>query len=225
MGQRITCIDTADQKKKKSHAPFTHLKEKKKCKASLSALNRGLTDSELRSFRGLGLSFQRSLSGSWKEVFQPTDSQPLVYTVGRTTHTHTHTHVWFAKRWVRKEQRKSHAKSLVSCRKAHFVEDISERWQGTSGGGQATAPQKEQSIAVPPFGFVLLFNSVGGKIKPSSYSLNFCYSRMFNHWMVELRGKRSRLPCNPWHGNACCVLFLLEDSLGIQFGSMMLSSA
>ena len=37
--------------------------------------------------------------------------------------------------------------------------------------------------------------------------------------MVELRGKRSPLPCNPWHGNACCVLFRLEDSLGIQFGS------
>ena len=129
------------------------------------------------------------------------------------THTHTHTHTSDLQRDELERNRGSPklTKSLVSCRKAHFVPTLLSL--------QPVEGISEQSIAVPPFGFVLLFNLVGEKFKPSSYPLNFCCRRMFNHWMVELRGKRSPLPCNPWHGNACCVLFRLEDSLGIQFGS------
>ena len=137
MGQRITCIDTADQKNKKSCSFYPS--KGKKCKASLSALNRGLIDwaEKLPGARAvIPKKLIRFLKGSISTHWLPVSG---LRSGKNHTHTHTHTNTSDLQRDELERTRGSPKliKSLVSCRKINFVptlpslrpvEDISERW-------------------------------------------------------------------------------------------------
>lgn len=89
MGKKITVIDSTGQKKrkkKKKQCSFYPSKEKKKIPTSLSALNRGLTGTERRSFRKAGIP-EKLIRFLKERMSTPLNSQPLVYQMGKITHT------------------------------------------------------------------------------------------------------------------------------------------
>ena len=80
------------EKKKKSNAPFIHLK-KKKIPTSLSALNRGLTGTVQRSFQEPGIP-EKLIRFLKERISTPLNAHPLVHKTGKVRHTDLIAWVW-----------------------------------------------------------------------------------------------------------------------------------
>ena len=91
--------------------------------------------------------------------------------------------------------------------------------------GQVAAPLKEQTYCCSLYGFPLLFNSVGGKIKHSSYpEVSAAKEFSTTEWLNE--GKKDlHYPVMPVMKMLAVSYFGLEDSLDVRFGSRILPSA